>query len=197
MTKADDATLDVCLSNGELLARFEPVIRFNEGEYFLPASVESFVARCELWDKALPNAPIVGAGALDLDRLITLTSGATARHHLRLVSEPATWTESAVWQRRRVRPRFRAETRLGRVGVLTRLIDAGAQFSLLTRGSTPRGAQVAAALLDRDRPDHGDHPYYGRVVSNAGYTVAEEMPIFALVFGIPAALAGLIAWKSS
>ena len=29
MTKADDATLDVCLSNGELLARFEPV-EFDE-----------------------------------------------------------------------------------------------------------------------------------------------------------------------
>jgi len=31
-----------------LLARFEPVIRFNQGEYFLPASVEAFAGACEL-----------------------------------------------------------------------------------------------------------------------------------------------------
>ena len=28
-------------------------------------------------------------------------------------------------------------------------------------------------------------------------SVAEELPMFALVFGIPAAIAGLVAWKSS
>ena len=28
-----------------------------------------------------------------------------------------------------------------------------------------------------------------------GYTVAEELPMFALVFGVPAAVASLIAWK--
>ncbi len=31
-----------------MLARFEPVIRFNQGEYFLPASVEAFAGACEL-----------------------------------------------------------------------------------------------------------------------------------------------------
>jgi hypothetical protein len=34
-------------------------------------------------------------------------------------------------------------------------------------------------------------------VSKAGYTVAEEAPIFLLVFAVPAAIALLILWKLS
>lgn len=159
----------------ELLRRFEPVIRFNEGEYFLPASVESFVAHAELWERSGPGSRsrVAAGGELDLDRLVELTDGHAARHFLRLVSARPTRAEFYGWQLRRDRPRFRAETRLGRVGVLTRLVDAGSRMSLLARGRTPRGAQAAAAMLDRDRPDHGDHPYYGRVVRDGGYTVLQ------------------------
>ena len=32
-------------------------------------------------------------------------------------------------------------------------------------------------------------------VARAGYTVAEELPIFAAIFGIPAAVAALVWWK--
>jgi hypothetical protein len=32
-------------------------------------------------------------------------------------------------------------------------------------------------------------------VSRAGYSVAEELPIFMLIFAIPAAIAGLVWWK--
>jgi hypothetical protein len=174
MERADNGEI-VRVDDGKLLARFEPIVRFNEGEFFLPASVESFVERCELWETTGTGRGrlLAPAGALDLDELVELTAGTLAAHHLRLVSKPATWRERSAWQLRRDRPRFQAETRLGRVGVLTRLVDAGARMSLLIRGSTPRGAQVAAALLDRERPDHGDHPYYGRVVRNAGYTVLQ------------------------
>jgi hypothetical protein len=163
------------LTDAELLRRFEPVIRFNEGEYFLPASVESFVALAELWERTGPGSRsrLAASGELDLDRLVELTDGQPARHHLRLVTARPTRAEYYGWQLRRDRPRFRAETRLGRVGVLTRLIDAGSRLSLLARGRTPRGAEAAAALLDRDRPDHGDHPYYGRVVRDGGYMVLQ------------------------
>jgi hypothetical protein len=166
---------DAVSADAGLLARFEPVIRFNQGEYFLPASVESFVGACELWERTGPGRTqqLAPAGSLDLDRLVELTNGGIARHYLRLVSAPATWKQSLLWKRRSDRPRFRAETRLGRVGVVTRLLDAAARASLLTRGRTPRGAEAAAAVLDRDRPDHGDHPYYGRVVRSAGYTVLQ------------------------
>jgi hypothetical protein len=32
-------------------------------------------------------------------------------------------------------------------------------------------------------------------VSRAGYSVADEAPIFLAMFGVPAAVAGLIIWK--
>ncbi len=159
----------------DLLRRFEPIVRFNDGEYFLPASVESFVGRCELWQRTGPSGKqvVAPAGTLDLGMLVELTDGHVAQHSLRLVTSRLSRAEYFGWQHRRDRPRFRPETRLGRVGVLTRLVDAGARVSLLARGRTPRGAQAAAALLDRDRPDHGDHPYYGRVVRSAGYVALQ------------------------
>jgi hypothetical protein len=166
---------DVAVADLDLLRRFEPIVRFNDGEYFLPASVESFVGRCELWQRTGPSDKrvVASTGTLDLDRLVDLTDGHVAQHALRLVSSRPSRAEYFAWQHRRDRPRFRPETRLGRVGVLTRLVDAGARVSLLARGRTPRGAQAAAAMLDRDRPDHGDHPYYGRAVRSAGYVVLQ------------------------
>lgn len=169
----DPSTVD--LDDAALLARHEPIIRFNEGEYFLPASVDAFVERAELWERTGPGSRrrVAAVGELDLCRLVSLTDGPRATHHLRLVSARPTRAEFYGWQLRRDRPRFRAETRLGRVGVLTRLVDAASRVSLLARGRTPRRAQAGAAMLDRDRPDHGDHPYYGRVVRDGGYTVLQ------------------------
>ncbi|MCA1783412.1 MAG: hypothetical protein LC679_14925 [Intrasporangiaceae bacterium] len=159
----------------ELLEQHAPIVRFNEGEYFLPASVESFVERCELWERTGPaeRRQVAAAGTLDLDGLVAATRGRTARHYLRLVVEALPNADLVAWRLRRDRPRFRAHSRLGRVGVLARFIDAGSRVSLLLRGSVPTGAQSAAALLDRDRPDHGDHPYYGRVLHSAGYVVLQ------------------------
>ncbi len=59
----------------ELLRRFEPVVRFNEGEYFLPASVESYVRVAELWERTGPSDKrlVAPAGTIDLDRLVELT----------------------------------------------------------------------------------------------------------------------------
>jgi hypothetical protein len=163
------------LGDLNLLARHAPIVRFNQGEYFLPASVEAFVARAELWERTGPQSRelTAEAGTLDLERLVELTDGQIARHYLRLVSHQLSSADLVAWKLRKDRPRFRAETRLGRVGVLARLVDAGARGSLLLRGRVPAGAEAAAALLDRDRPDHGDHPYYGRVVRSAGYLVLQ------------------------
>lgn len=159
----------------ELLERHAPIVRFNEGEYFLPASVESFVSRAELWERTGPGERqrVAAAGELDVDRLVSTTRGVTAGHHLRLVDGPLPKAELVAWRLRSDRPRFATHSRLGRVGVLARFIDAASRTSLLLRGSVPTGAQTAAALLDRDRSDHGDHPYYGRVVHSAGFIVLQ------------------------
>jgi hypothetical protein len=162
-------------SDLELLQRHAPIARFNEGEYFLPASVEAFVRSSELWERTGPNARnlIAPAGSLDLEELVRRTEGHRARHYLRLVAQPLARSDLVAWRLGRDRPRFRAETRLGRVGVFARMIDAGARISLLVRGRVPAGAEAAAALLSRNRPDHLDHPYYGRVVRGAGYIVLQ------------------------
>ena len=34
-------------------------------------------------------------------------------------------------------------------------------------------------------------------VSRAGYSVADEAPVFLVVFGVPAAVAALLAWRWS
>ena len=41
----------------------------------------------------------------------------------------------------------------------------------------------------------GVNMYIG--VAQAGYTVMEELPIFLLLFGLPAAAAGFVWWKFS
>jgi hypothetical protein len=41
----------------------------------------------------------------------------------------------------------------------------------------------------------GINMYVG--VSRAGYSVAEELPIFVVIFAIPAAVAGFLWWKFS
>lgn len=90
----------------DLLRRFEPIVRFNDGEYFLPASVESFVGRCELWQRTGPSDKRVVApsGTLDLDRLVELTVGHVAQHSLRLVSSRPSRAEYFAWQHRREAP---------------------------------------------------------------------------------------------
>ena len=41
----------------------------------------------------------------------------------------------------------------------------------------------------------GVNMYIG--VAEAGYSVMEELPIFLLIFGLPAAVAGVLWWKFS
>lgn len=159
----------------ELLERHAPILRFSEGEYFLPASVEAFVERSQLWVRTGPTTRelVADTGTLDVDRLVALTRGHRAEHYLRLVDGTISASELVSWRLRKDRPRFRAETRLGQVGVAVRMVDAFARASLLFRGRVPSGAEATAAIADRDRPDHGDHPYYGRVVRDAGYVTLQ------------------------
>lgn len=75
------------------------------------------------------------------------------------------------------------------------LLVACVQFGFVYGGGKPgrrRGALVFIALWFMGA---GINFWIG--VNEAGYPVADELPIFAIVFGIPAAIAGYIAWKSS
>src|SRR3954447_23061302 len=163
------------VADAELLERHAPIVRFNQGEYFLPSSVDAFVRVAQLWERTGPSSRrlVAGGGDLDVDRLVALTTGRTAQPSLGRLPEPMSRAEVVGWRLDGDRPRFRAETRLGRVGVLSRLIDLAGRLSLYVRGSVPTGDEARAALMNRDCADVADHPYYARVVRNAGYIVLQ------------------------
>jgi hypothetical protein len=158
-----------------LLRRFEPVIRFTEGELFLPASAEEYVGACELWERRPAGGPVPLAvsGELDLDGLAGMGRAHSGPGlYLRLVSRPFSRREVFTWRRRPDRPRFHGGSRLAQVGVLSRAVDALNRLSLIFRGKVAAGTQAAAEAAYRDHPP-GLHPYYGRVLASGGYLVVQ------------------------
>ncbi len=159
-----------------LLRRFEPILRFNKGELFLPAAVDEYVRCCELL-KSGPNrrrAVIAPKGSLTIDRLAELGADhPRPGQFLRFVDAPFTRVQVAKWRLRSDRPRFHDASRLARVGVFSRGLDALSRASLMFRGKNASGTEAAAETQYRTlmRPDH--HPYYGRVVRDGGYTVLQ------------------------
>ena len=67
----------------------------------------------------------------------------------------------------------------------------------LVSAGTPVAGMVSAArwFIPVWLVGAGINMYIG--VARAGYSVAEEAPIFLLVFAVPAAVAALIAWTLS
>lgn len=160
----------------DLLVAYEPIVRFTAGELFLPASVEDYVAQCQLLEHvpSRRSKVLLDRGEVTLEKL----AAEGARHpgagqFLRFVSNPFGWTEQLRWSRRPGRPRFRAAGRLARVGVLSRVVDALMRMSLFFRGSVARGTQAAAETRYREQMRADHHPYYGRVVRGRGYVALQ------------------------
>jgi hypothetical protein len=166
----------------DLLRRYEPILRLTEGELFFPADVGDYVACCELYQRGPDDRPVRVAdkGELTLERLCELSSGhPRPGQFLRFVAEPFSRVEVAKWRLRSDRPRFRNASRLARVGVLTRVVDALNRASLLVRGRVATGTQAAAETQYREQMRPGHHPYYGRVVRSAGYVVLQYWFFYA------------------
>ena len=160
----------------ELLAAYEPVVRFNDGELFFPTAVEDHVACCDLMER-VPGGPprvLVPRGELTLDRLAEIGAAHPGPGlYLRLVDEPFSRTRTTIWRHRSERPRFQHASRLARVGVLSRAVDALNRISLLFRGSVASGTEAAAETVYRERMRTDHHPYYGRVVRAGGYVALQ------------------------
>ena len=164
-----------------LLRTYEPVLLFTEGELFLPTSVAPYVAQCSLRaggpDRS--TAPLVPAGRLTLDRLGELGEQLRDRPlYLRYVQQPLIRTEVRGW-RRQVRPKLRGAARLAAVGALARLVDVVLRLSLLVRGRVPRGLVAAAERLTSASAAPDGCPYYGRVVTDGGYTICQYWFFYA------------------
>src|SRR6187399_1478912 len=132
-----------------LLRRFEPILRFTNGELFFPMATGPFVEACDLLEgPTLREAKIVvPSGALDLDRLGAVDDPPPGHsQYLRFVPKPMNAVELNRWRGRPDAPVFDAPGRLARVGLAARLVDAGLVTSLLLRGRVPGGTAAAASV---------------------------------------------------
>ena len=100
----------------ELLRRYEPVIRFTEGELFFPMAVDAYVEQAALWGRAAGKGVrkrLVDHGELDLDVLCTRARtdvGTTLELHY--VPAALTPGELRQWRRDPNRPRFRSTSQV-------------------------------------------------------------------------------------
>ncbi|RIK42939.1 MAG: hypothetical protein DCC55_07255 [Chloroflexi bacterium] len=161
-----------------LLRRFEPVLRFTQGEQFFPMSVEPYVRSCSLWVQRPDEVAVqlVPANQLDLERLSYPYSGEFGTiHYLRLVEPYEAAKRMVDEQELASRETFHAGLgRLARVGYGSRLIDALFSISLLARGRVTGDTAAAAALAYRRMTaKDGRFVYYGRVVRENGWLVLQ------------------------
>jgi hypothetical protein len=171
------------VSELELLRRHEPVVRYTDGELFLPAAVEDYVAICELVEKVpgeRSDVVVAERGSLTLEGLAAIGAARPGPGlYLRLVSEPFSRAQTTRWRLRGGRPHFRDANRLARVGILSRVLDALMRTSLFFRGKVASGTQAAAETICRERLRQDHHPYYGRVVREGGYVVLQYWFFYA------------------
>ena len=169
----------------ELLRAFEPVVRYTAGESFLPMQVATYLANAARLRSGRGGSDVaVGApGTLSLDSLadIDLEEGA-GRDYL---------TVAGSGDDERIGSLFRADAhqaigfrqlggRLSRVGYGARVIDALFSLSLLARGRVP--GSLARRAVQRYRAaakSDPTHPYYGRVVRTATWTVLQYWFFYA------------------
>jgi hypothetical protein len=164
-----------------LLRRFEPVLRFTQGERFYPMDCAAYAKACSLWVQPQGTAPrqLEPRGALTLECLAALPlQAADEVYYLRLVDKS---DENQHWLPTREDRTFRAGSgRLARVGYTSRLVDALFKLSLLARGRMPRAAARAAVVLYAAMMAERDHfCYHGRVLRQGEWTVLQYWFFYA------------------
>ena len=171
------------LSDLALLRRFEPVIKYTQGELFLPGDVNDYVGSASL-QAARRNGPVevlAARGTLTLDSLASLgRKQAGDKLYLTFVDRPLDRGEFKAWKKDPERPRFTPSSRFAAVGILSRLIDSLMRMTLILRGKVPGGYAAAAALRMRSLPSAGVHPYYGHVSRDGGYIILQYWYFYAM-----------------
>ncbi len=170
------------LDHASLLKRFEPILKFTEGERFFPYNVADYVERASLWAKSpkLPPEEILPEEALDLERLGQLRlEGAKKVHYLQFIS-PMNLAEMAEFRFNELREALKkrkfkpSRSRLARVGFLARIVDTAFSLLLLLRGRVPGDSAAAAALtFEKMLAENNSFQYYGRVVRQSGWTILQ------------------------
>ena len=167
----------------DLLRRYEPVLRFTQGEQFFPTDVERYVHESSLWAH-YPDGHdelLVKQGDLTLENLVEPRPAVfgTVRY-LRFIetlslSEAAQMLADQARLRRILKNNFHAGMgRLARGGLLPRVVDALFTISFLLRGRVPAASAAAAELAYfHMRAKKDDRVYHGRVVRHNGWVVLQ------------------------
>jgi len=161
-------------SDLDLLRRFEPVVRYTQGEQFYPTDVDRYVKECSLWAHYPDDRDelLVKQDEMTLEKLVEPRPAVFGTvHYLRFIeslslSESAEVLANQLRLRRLLKNNFHAGIgRLARGGLLPRVVDALFTISFLLRGRVP-AATAAAAELDyfHMRAQQDKNVYYGRVV---------------------------------
>jgi hypothetical protein len=166
----------------QLLRKYEPVVRYTQGEMFFPEHTEPYVKRCSLWSRPTEGAAqeLISAGSLTTKTLADLGSRDTAGAlSLRFVARPL---NGAAYQRwRSTRPRFMSRGRLARVGLFGRFVSAIFNLVLLLRGRVPGGTVAAAQQQYQEiSQELAEYVYHGRVTRQDGYTVLNYQFFYAM-----------------
>ena len=166
-----------------LARRFEPVLRYTEGELFLPMPVERYVEAAALF-RRMPGqkAPelIAPATKINLASLVSFAghNGGTDLE-LHFVDKPLGRAAYRRWRHRPDRPRFQSGTPFAMVGLFGRLVDSLMRFSLIVRGKVPGGFAAAAHVRYQDAGTF-EPTYYVRAVRDAGYLVLQYWFFYAM-----------------
>ncbi|MER2600106.1 MAG: hypothetical protein ABTQ73_11355 [Caldilineales bacterium] len=168
----------------ELLRTYEPVVRYTKGELFFPCAVDGYVSASSLWlyERDKEDQRLAKPGELTPKALVTHQAAhPDSTLYLRFVAKPLNAVEYQRWSRRPNRPIFLAPGRLARVGILSRVIDAFFNISLLLRGKVPGGTAAAAEeAYNAMQAEDPRRVYYGRVIRDGGYTVLQYLFFFTM-----------------
>jgi hypothetical protein len=166
-----------------LARRFEPVLRYTQGELFFPMPVERYVEAAALFRRAAGKKEsdlVTPSATLDLWNLITYASergGADLELHF--VDRPLNRKAYRHWRRRPDRPRFKGGSPFAMVGLLGRIIDSIMRLSLIMRGKVPGGFAAAAHVRFHETGDLAP-TYYVRAMRDAGYLVLQYWFFYAM-----------------
>ena len=166
-----------------LARRFEPVLRYTQGELFFPMPVERYVHAAALFRRVpgqkLPEL-VVPSAELDLATLITYAAEVGASDlELHFVDKPLNRKAYRRWRRRPDRPRFHGGSPFAMVGMFGRIIDSIMRLSLIMRGKVPGGFAAAANVRVQEAGDLAP-TYYVRAVRDAGYLVLQYWFFYAM-----------------
>lgn len=160
----------------DLLRRFEPILRFNRVELFLPSDTGAYVRACSLWRRGDDgqDVKLMEAGSLDLDRLAQVARERQGDNlHLLYVEDPLSRREYRAWRAAGNGEGMTGSSRFSQVGIVSRIFDALFRLTLLFRGRVPRGSVAAGEITYREQIAQQGTPYYGRVMREAGWTILQ------------------------